>query len=144
MVANAVPVGFLAPVAGWLLAGSPGTLPWQLGSLCTLTIAALYLPTTVMDRAADDEVGIRTTAVALGERATYRLGTVLWVASVTLYLIFLTTGTFARISLTWYEFVAWVPVVAGYPLLARRPTIARLALLSGMMAAHCFLIWATP
>lgn len=143
VLANAVPVGFLAPVAGWLLAGSPGMLPWQLGSLCTLTIAALYLPTTVMDRAADEEVGVRTTAVALGERRTYRLGTVLWIVSVTLYLIFLTTGTFARITLTWYEVVAWIPVVAGY-VLARRPTIARLALLSAMMAAHCFLIWATP
>lgn len=141
VLANAIPVGFLAPVAGWLLAGTPGSMPWQLGSLCTLTIAALYLPTTVLDRAADEEAGVRTTAVALGRRTTYWLGTALWVVSVTLYLIFLTAGTFARITLTWYEVVAWIPVVAGYPLLTRRPTIIRLALLSGMMAAHCLLIW---
>lgn len=143
VLANAVPVGFLAPVAGWLLAGAPGTLPWQLGSLCTLTIAALYLPTTVLDRDADEETGIYTTAVALGPVITFRVGAVLWTLSALLYLIFLTSGVFARITLTWYEFVTWIPVVLGYPLLARRPTIARLALLSGLMAAHCFLIWVT-
>lgn len=141
VAANALPVGFFAPVAGWLLAGAPGQLPWQLGSLCTLTIAALYLPTMVMDRAADQEAGIRTTAVALGPRSAYRLGVLLWGLSVSLYLIFLATGAFARVTLEAYLVLAWVPVVLGYPLLTRRPTIARLALLSAMMAGHCLLIW---
>lgn len=141
VAANAVPTGTCAPLAGWLLAGQPGPPPWQLAILCTVTIAALYIPTTVIDLDADQEAGVRTTAVALGARSTYRLGLVVWAAAVLCYTVILAGGTFGSISVPWYLWLAWLPVVAGYPVLMRAPSIVRLVILSSGMVAHCGLIW---
>jgi 4-hydroxybenzoate polyprenyltransferase len=141
VAANAVPTGTCAPLAGWVLAGQPGTPPWQLALLCTVTIAALYIPTTEIDRVADGAAGIRTTAVALGSRATYWTGVAVWVVAATLYLVFLVGQTFGPFTVPWYAWLAWLPILLGYPLLMRRPSIVRLAALSGYMALHCGLIW---
>jgi lycopene elongase/hydratase (dihydrobisanhydrobacterioruberin-forming) len=44
-------------------------------------VAALYLPTTLVDEDADRRAGIRTTAVVLGRRTTFAVGFALWTAS---------------------------------------------------------------
>lgn len=72
---NAVGYGGIATLAGWVLgAGWDGPFPMGALLVVMLAIAAGYLPTVMMDRDADARTGLRTTAVALGLRASWILG----------------------------------------------------------------------
>lgn len=71
VVANAFALGVLGPLGGWVaVTGTVDGFPWPISALGFMAVAALYLPTTMVDHDADGRVGIRTTAVALGRRAT--------------------------------------------------------------------------
>jgi chlorophyll synthase len=140
VLANAIPVGVLAPLAGWLSVAPPAGFPWQLGLLGTLTVAALYLPTTMIDERSDRAAGVRTTAVALGSATTYRVGVALWSAASIVCLASLITGVLLPVRLQWFDLIAWGVVVASYPVLIRRPSIRRLAIVSTTLVAHGLLL----
>lgn len=87
VLVNASAVGVLGPLGGWVATtGGPSGFPWVIAAIGLMAASALYLPTTVTDRSADIAAGIRTTAVALGERATFELGFALWTGSAALAL----------------------------------------------------------
>lgn len=72
---NALGYGGIAFTGGWSLGEGWGE-PFPIGpmAIVALAIAAGYLPTVMMDRQADAAAGLRTTAVALGHRASWILG----------------------------------------------------------------------
>jgi chlorophyll synthase len=127
VVVNAVVVGVLAPVAGWSLHRPAVDYPPAMALLGLLLAAALYLPTTVIDRAADRVAGDVTSAVRWPPAACYRAGVTLW-----------TTATVVWVAS--YPFdarfqIAMAPVlVAVYAVLARRPSIARMAVVLAAFA----------
>ncbi|MBY8871012.1 UbiA family prenyltransferase [Micromonospora sp. PLK6-60] len=133
---NAVVVGVLAPLAGWALHRPVAEYPVALAALGVLLAAALYLPTTVLDVAADALAGDTTAAVRWSPRWCRRLGLGLWVAATALWLACCHLDLLVtRDSWTVQTAVAPVLVVA-YAMAVRRPTIAR-------MAAVC-LVFAVP
>lgn len=140
VLSNAVPVGVLAPLAGWATAAPMAQFPWQLGGLGVLTVAALYLPTLMIDAPSDRAAGIRTTAVVLGLRLTYRIGVLLWASASTACLLLLITGTLLPFRLQWPDLLGWVVVVISYPILIRRPSIRRLVVVSGLLLGHGVLL----
>lgn len=143
VLSNAIPIGLLAPLAGWQLAAPPTTFPWQLGLLGILTGAALYLPTTMMDRRADRDAGIRTTAVALGTATSYRIAVISWLAAATVCLATTAADVWVPIDLGWSHLTAWAAAVLSYPILMRRPSLARLAAVCTLISIHALLILAT-
>jgi 4-hydroxybenzoate polyprenyltransferase len=124
---NAVAVGVLGPVAGWSLYRPAVDYPPVMVAFGLLLAAALYLPTTVIDRAADHAAGDVTSAVRWSPAACYRAGLGLWTGATVLWLLA-------------YPFdprfqLAAAPVVAGaYAVLARRPSIARMAVVAAVFA----------
>ena len=90
--------------------------PPLMALLGVLLAAALYLPTTVLDRDADRAAGIRTAAVRWSPRACYATGLALWLTA----------------SVAWLlvrdEWTVTVPLVAVvYAMMTARPTIGRMA-----------------
>ncbi|GAA0807822.1 hypothetical protein Sya03_42120 [Spirilliplanes yamanashiensis] len=83
---NAVVVGALGPLAGWVLHRPASEYPLVLAVLGVLLAAALYVPTTVLDAAADAAAGDTTAAVAWSPRACHRLGVALWAAATVVWL----------------------------------------------------------
>lgn len=82
VLSNAFAVACLGPLGGWVaLHGTASGYPWPMSLVGGLAVAALYLPTTLVDHDADLAAGARTTAVAIGPRATFELGFALWTAS---------------------------------------------------------------
>ncbi|MEV0152239.1 UbiA family prenyltransferase [Micromonospora sp. NPDC050686] len=133
---NAVVVGVLAPVAGWALHRPVGDYPLVLAVLGVLLAAALYLPTTVLDVAADTLAGDTTSAVRLSPRWCRRLGLGLWTAATALWLVCCHLGLLVPRD-SWVLQTAMAPVlVVAYAAAVRRPSIAR-------MAAVC-LVFAVP
>jgi chlorophyll synthase len=127
VVVNAVVVGVFAPVAGWSLFRPAGDYPPVMAVLGLLLAAALYLPTTVIDRAADDAAGDVTSAVRWTPAACYHAGLGLWTGATALWL--LSYPFDPRFQL------AAAPVVVGvYAVLARRPSIARMAVVAAVFA----------
>ena len=127
---NALVVGVVSPAAGWAITRPPWEFPWQFGLIGFLFTAALYVPTTVTDLAADTSAGYTTFAVRFGRRFAYRLGLVLWAAA----LLF-------SLACAWLDVVVpeatlvpqllMAPVLfAVYATLTRRPSITRLAMIS--------------
>jgi 4-hydroxybenzoate polyprenyltransferase len=127
---NALVVGVVSPAAGWSITRPPWEFPWQFGLIGLLFAAAVYVPTTVTDLAADSGAGDTTFAVRFGPRFAYRLGIALWAS-----------GLAVSLSCAWLDVVVprstltpqllMAPVLLGaYAVLTRRPTIPRLALLS--------------
>ena len=95
-----------------------------------LFAAALYVPTTVTDRAADAGAGDTTFAVRFGAGAAYRLGVGLWVAALVVSLLGAAGHTLVPRS-TLVPQVVMAPVLTGaYAALTRRPSIVRLAAVS--------------
>jgi 4-hydroxybenzoate polyprenyltransferase len=127
---NAVVVGVVSPVAGWSISRPPWEFPWQFALIGLLFAAALYVPTTVTDLAADAGAGDTTFAVRFGPRFAHRLGTALWASALAFSLCCAWLGVLVpRSTLTAQLLMA--PVLLGaYAVLTRRPTITRLAVLS--------------
>jgi 4-hydroxybenzoate polyprenyltransferase len=127
---NSLVVGVVSPAAGWSITRPPWEFPWQFGLIGFLFTAALYVPTTVTDLAADTSAGDTTFAVRFGRRFAYRLGLVLWAAALLISL-----------ACAWLDVVVpratlvpqllMAPVLfAAYAALTRRPSITRLAMIS--------------
>jgi chlorophyll synthase len=124
---NAVVVGVLGPLAGWSLHRPVADYPVVLAVLGVLLAAALYLPTTVLDRAADRAAGDTTAAVRWGAHACHRAGLAAWTAATALWLASCHLDLLLVRDAWWPQDLAAVPLVALYAVLARRPSIPRLA-----------------
>jgi chlorophyll synthase len=142
---NAVAVGALCPLAGWLAAGrAVAGFPWPVALLATFVAAALYVPTTLVDHDADAAAGYRTVAVRLGPRRAYRLGLAAWVAAAALAAPLAATGTVLPRRMLAAELVLGPALVVAYHLLLRRgATIARIAVVAGLFGVPCvaFAVW---
>ena len=127
---NALVVGVVSPAAGWAITRTPWEFPWPIAVIGLLFAAALYLPTTVTDLAADTGAGDTTFAVRYGPRFAYRLGLGLWGAALAVSLVCAWLDVLVPRSTLTAQLVM-VPVLLGaYAILTRRPTIPRLALVS--------------
>ncbi|GGR12829.1 hypothetical protein GCM10010168_33240 [Actinoplanes ianthinogenes] len=127
---NALVVGLVSPAAGWAITRAPWEFPWQIGVIGVLFAAALYVPTTVTDLAADTEAGDTTFAVRFGARTAYRLGLVLWGTALAVCLLSAALDALVPRSTLIPQLVT-VPILAGgYAALTRNPTIPRLAVVS--------------
>jgi chlorophyll synthase len=81
VLVNAVGVGVLPLLAGWSATQPLASFPWVMIVQGFVVAVALYLPTTLVDRAADAAAGYNTFATRLGARAAYRLGVAAWTAA---------------------------------------------------------------
>lgn len=81
VLVNAVGVGGLAAFAGWTLAAPLSEAPWAFLPQGLLVAAAVYVPTTLVDRASDAQAGYATFATKLGPRRAYLVGFACWVLS---------------------------------------------------------------
>jgi 4-hydroxybenzoate polyprenyltransferase len=127
---NAIVVGMVSPAAGWSITRPPWEFPWQFGLIGLLFAAALYVPTTVTDLAADSSAGDTTFAVRFGPRFAHRLGTGLWVSALALSLLCAWLDVLVPRSTLTPQLLMAPILVAAYAVLTRRPTITKLALLS--------------
>ncbi|MFI6074267.1 UbiA prenyltransferase family protein [Actinoplanes sp. NPDC051343] len=131
---NALVVGVVSPVAGWSITRAPWQFPWQFGLIGVLFAAALYVPTTVTDLAADTGAGDTTFAVRLGARFAYGLGLALWGAALAVSVLCAALDVLVPRS-TLVEQLVMAPVLlAAYAALTRRPTITRMAAVSMVFA----------
>lgn len=81
VLVNAVGVGALSALAGWVLARPLAEAPWPFLPQGLLVAAAVYIPTTLVDHDADRAMGFSTFATRLGPRRAYLVGLWCWAAS---------------------------------------------------------------
>ena len=127
---NALVVGVVSPAAGWSITRAPWDFPWQFGLIGVLFAAALYLPTTVTDLAADAGAGDTTFAVRFGPRFAYLLGIALWGSALAVSLGCAWLDVLVPRSTLPAQLLMAPVLLAAYAVLTRRPTIAKLALVS--------------
>jgi lycopene elongase/hydratase (dihydrobisanhydrobacterioruberin-forming) len=127
---NAVVVGVVSPAAGWAITRPPWEFPWQFGLIGLLFAAALYVPTTVTDLAADTRAGDTTFAVRFGPRFAYRVGIGLWASALVFSLVCAWLDVLVPRSTLVPQLLMAPVLVAAYAAITRRPTITKLALLS--------------
>ncbi|WIM99501.1 UbiA prenyltransferase family protein [Actinoplanes oblitus] len=127
---NALVVGLVAPAAGWAITRAPWEFPWPIGVIGVLFAAALYVPTTVIDLAADTGAGDTTFAVRFGARTAYRLGLGLWGAALAVCLLSAAFDVVVPRSTLVPQLVTVPILLGGYAALTRHPTISRLAVVS--------------
>jgi lycopene elongase/hydratase (dihydrobisanhydrobacterioruberin-forming) len=127
-------VGVLGPLAGWCLHRPVAEYPPVLMLLGALLAAALYLPTTVLDRAADQIAGYRTSAVRWRPESCYRAGVALWTAATLVWLAVCRLDVLVARDSWWVQTLAAPVLVLVYAVLARRPTIARMAVVVAVFA----------
>jgi 4-hydroxybenzoate polyprenyltransferase len=131
---NALVVGLVSPAAGWAITDPPWTFPWQFGVIGVLFAAALYVPTTVTDLAADSGAGDTTFAVRFGARAAYRIGVLLWGLALAVALLCAAADAVVPRSTLVPQLVTVPVLLAGYAVLTRHPTIPRMAVVSVLFA----------
>ncbi len=127
---NALVVGVVSPAAGWSITRPPWEFPWQFGVIGLLFAAALYLPTTVTDLAADSGAGDTTFAVRFGARFAHRLGIALWGAALAFSLACAWLDVLVPRSTLPAQLLMAPVLLIAYAILTRRPSIPRLALVS--------------
>ncbi|MFF5078608.1 UbiA prenyltransferase family protein [Actinoplanes sp. NPDC000266] len=127
---NALVVGLVSPVAGWSITRDPWLFPWPVAVIGVLFAAALYVPTTATDLAADTEAGDTTFAVRFGAPFAYRLGIALWGAALAISLVCAALGLVVPRSTLTAQLVMAPVLLMAYAALTRRPTITKLAVVS--------------
>jgi 4-hydroxybenzoate polyprenyltransferase len=131
---NALVVGLVSPAAGWAITDPPWAFPWQFGLIGVLFAAALYVPTTVTDLAADSGAGDTTFAVRFGARLAYRIGVGLWGSALAVGLLCAASDVVVPRSTLVPQLIAAPLLLAGYAVLTRRPSIPRMAAVSVLFA----------
>ncbi|MCO8269921.1 UbiA family prenyltransferase [Actinoplanes sp. TRM 88003] len=127
---NALVVGVVSPAAGWSITRDPWDFPWQFGLIGLLFAAALYVPTTVTDRPADEDAGDTTFAVRFGARTAYVTGLALWAAALAVSVACAAADVVVPRSTLTGQLVTIPVLLTAYAILTRRPSIPRLAVLS--------------
>ena len=132
VITNAVAVGGLALLAGWVVERPLRSFPWWLLPQGLAVAAALYIPTTLVDFEADAVSDYPTVATRLGRRAAYQLGLVAWIAAnLGAVALSLADAVIPRRMLGVQLVAAPVLVFAYHRLIGRAPTPA--ALLRGLV-----------
>ncbi|UCF07530.1 MAG: UbiA prenyltransferase family protein [Thermoplasmata archaeon] len=80
VITNMVGSGLLCSIAGWIIVKSFVDYPFVWGIASMTGVAAIYIPTTIIDHASDKAAGVNTFAVRFGTRTAYLSG----VASITI------------------------------------------------------------
>ena len=139
VIVNSVVVGTLGPLGGWVaMTGSIQGYPWAISIIGVMAVAALYLPTTLVDREADHRVGVRTAAVALGSRLTFEIGFALWVGSAMLALGLAVTGVVIDRSLVPLHLLIAPVLLTLYRVLLREPSsFGAVLLVAGTYVVPC-------
>ena len=139
VVVNAVVVGALGPLGGWVaITGTTDRFPWPIAVVGALAVAALYLPTTLVDQDADHRAGLRTTAVALGRRATFELGFALWAGSAVLAFGLAAAGVVIDMSLVPVHLVITPALLTLYRVLLKdRPSFRAVLVVAGLYIVPC-------
>jgi 4-hydroxybenzoate polyprenyltransferase len=127
---NALVVGVVSPAAGWAITRPPWDFPWQFGLIGLLFAAALYVPTTVTDLAADAAAGDTTFAVRFGRRRAHHLGVALWAAALVFSIACAALDTLVPRSTLVPQLVMAPLLLLAYAALTRRPTITKMAVVS--------------
>ncbi|HTJ35342.1 MAG TPA: UbiA family prenyltransferase [Dactylosporangium sp.] len=127
---NALVVGVVSPAAGWAITSPPWDFPWVFALIGLLFAAALYVPTTVTDLAADAGAGYTTFAVRFGPRFAHRLGVGLWAAALTVSVACAAADYLVPRSTLVPQLIMVPVLLASYAVLTRRPTITRMAVVS--------------
>jgi 4-hydroxybenzoate polyprenyltransferase len=127
---NALVVGVVSPAAGWAITRPPWEFPWEFGLIGLLFAAALYVPTTVTDLAADAGAGDTTFAVRFGARFAHRLGVALWGAALAICLVCAWFGVLVPRSTLGAQLVMVPVLLAAYAVLTVRPSIPKMAVVS--------------
>jgi 4-hydroxybenzoate polyprenyltransferase len=127
---NALVVGLVSPAAGWAITRTPWEFPWPFAMIGVLFAAALYLPTTVTDLAADTGAGDMTFAVRFGARFSHLLGIALWGCALVLSLVCAWLDVLVPRSTLPAQLVMAPVLLVAYAVLTRRPTIPKLAVVS--------------
>lgn len=131
VAANALALGALGPLAGWTAVHPLAGFPWPISAQGVLVGAALYVPTTLADHAADLASGYRTVAVQLGPRRAYRLGFAAWTGAAVLSVVLAATGTVIPRRMLPFEAVTVPGLILAYHLLLRtHRSIPRIAAVS--------------
>jgi chlorophyll synthase len=81
VLVNGIGVGVLPLLAGWSVARPITSFPWVMLVGGFSVAAALYVPTTLVDHAADAAAGCRTVATRLGPSTAYQLGLGAWITA---------------------------------------------------------------
>lgn len=131
---NSLVVGAVSPAAGWAITRAPWEFPWQFALVGVLFTAALYVPTTVTDLAADTYAGDTTFAVRFGRRFAYRLGLGLWAAALLTSLVCAWLDIVVPAATLVPQLLMAPVLFVAYAALTRRPSISRLALISLLFA----------
>ncbi|MPZ26789.1 MAG: hypothetical protein GEV12_10115 [Micromonosporaceae bacterium] len=139
VLANAFALGVLGPLGGWVaMTGTVDRFPWPISAVGFMAVAALYLPTTLVDHDPDRRVGIRTTAVALGRRATFELGFALWAGSAALTFGLAAAGVVIDRSLLPLHLLLTPVLLVLYRVLLRdRPSFPAVVVVAGAYALPC-------
>ncbi|MGI5239649.1 UbiA prenyltransferase family protein [Dactylosporangium sp. CA-139066] len=127
---NALVVGVVSPAAGWAISRPPWEFPWLFAVIGLLFAAALYVPTTVTDLAADRGAGCTTFAVRFGARFAHRLGVALWGAGLAVSMLCAWLGVLVPRSTLVPQLIMVPVLLAGYAVLTVRPTITKMAAVS--------------
>jgi len=127
---NAIVVGVLGPLGGWSLHRPVFDYPPVLVVLGLLLATALYLPTTVIDQAADRAADYTTAAVRWSASACYRAGLASWAIANAVWLACCHLDVFVARDSWLLQTVAAPLLVAVYADLTRRPSISRLAIVA--------------
>lgn len=139
VAANAVAVGVFGPLGGWVaINATTDGFPWAIAIIGIMAGSALYLPTTMADRAADIAYGARTTAVALGQRATFELGFALWTGSAALAFVLAASDTVIDRSILPVHIMMAPLLLALYRvLLQRNVTFTKITIVAGAYMVPC-------
>ncbi|MER7281648.1 hypothetical protein ABT369_45140 [Dactylosporangium sp. NPDC000244] len=127
---NALVVGVVSPAAGWSITRPPWQFPWQFALIGLLFAAALYIPTTVTDLAADASAGYTTVAVRFGRGVVFAVGLALWAAALAFSLVCAALDALVPRATLVPQLLMAPVLAAAYAALTRRPSIFRMALLS--------------
>lgn len=76
LILNASGAGILCSLAGWVAVKSLDGFPFFWLIPMFFGVAAIYIPTTIIDHDSDKEKGVNTIAVRLGKRRAFHLGLV--------------------------------------------------------------------
>lgn len=77
---NAIGASLLSALAGWTILAPIVEFPWIFAIQGLLVAIAVYVPTTLVDREADAEMGYTTLAIHLDRDGAYRIGWYAWIA----------------------------------------------------------------
>jgi 4-hydroxybenzoate polyprenyltransferase len=127
---NALVVGVVSPAAGWSITRAPWQFPWEFALIGVLFAAALYVPTTVTDLAADAGAGDTTFAVRFGAGFAYWLGVALWGAALGFSVLCAAVDVLVPRSTLIPQLVMAPVLLAAYAALTRHPTITKMAAVS--------------